>query len=88
MMFKKWDDEFATGVMVDGHGILANVQGRPRFPIKLEECEAGMGDLLEKYISLRESGYWWRRWLHQYAHIEAQTMRDKLNEMATVRWMR
>ena len=88
MMFKRWDDEFATGVMVNGHGVLTNVEGRPRYPVVVESCISGLGDLLEKYITLRERSAWWRRWLHPDAGIDARVMRDKLNEMATVEWVR
>ena len=88
-MFKKWDDKFATGRMVDGHSVIVNLSGQPRIPMKLEVCEAGMGDLLETFVELHTvTPRWLRRWVHPMKSVDAKIMRDKLNEIATIRWAR
>ena len=81
-MFKKWDDEFATGKMVDSTDIIADADGNVLSPVIVEEYMAGFGDLLEKFVEVR--GSWWRRLLHP----TGKAMREELNRIMQIHWVR
>ena len=83
MTLKEWETKWATGIVEDVPGKLANVRGNPMIEVQMERHVAPIGEFIHAYIN-HLNAPWWRRgpsW-----KLVEKWMREKLDNMGTLRW--